>query len=200
MEISISKQQLIALFGAILLLLGSFLPVVSAPIVGSMSLFSSGKSDGLIIVVLAVVAMILAVLNKIKEIRIVAIISIGVVLFDFYQAYSKISNLKKEMTEKLADNPFGGMASAMMDSVQLQYGWVVLLLGGVILLFGSLVKIVEPGVVTGNSSIETLTRSPITEGKAPPIVESKINKHVCRYCNANLPANSLKCDECGSIN
>ena len=76
MEISISKQQLIALFGAILLLIGAFLPVLSAPIVGSVSLFNNGKSDGMIIAGLAVIAIIeaaqvrtRAVGKKLKEVQ-----------------------------------------------------------------------------------------------------------------------------------
>ena len=75
MEISISKQQLIAIFGAILLLIGAFLPVLSAPIIGSVSLFNNGKSDGMIIAGLAVITIILAVLNYMKAIRIAAVMS-----------------------------------------------------------------------------------------------------------------------------
>ena len=38
-----TKQQLIGLTGGAVLLLGIFLPIVSMPIVGSVSIFSSGR-------------------------------------------------------------------------------------------------------------------------------------------------------------
>lgn len=38
-----TKQQLIGFLGALLLLIGVFLPVLSVPIVGSISLLNNGK-------------------------------------------------------------------------------------------------------------------------------------------------------------
>lgn len=193
-EVSISKQQLILLVGAILLLIGAFLPVLSVPIMGSITLFNNGRSDGLIIVGLAVVAIALTVLNKINIIRIVAIASLAIVFFDLYRVYTKISNAKIEISEKLANNPFGNAASAMMDTIQLQYGWVVLIIGCLILLFGSFFKIVNPGEVRQKH------RGAITEGKEPLITEVKPLIRKCRFCNAVMPEKSLKCSSCGSIN
>ncbi|AYO54201.1 hypothetical protein [Acinetobacter wuhouensis] len=194
MEISISKQQLIAFFGAILLLIGAFLPVLSVPIVGSISLFNNGKSDGLIIVVLAGIAIVLAIINQIKAIRFVAMVSLIVVLFDLYKVYSKISDAKREMSEKLAGNPFGGMANAMMDTIQLQYGWVVLILGCLILLFGSFFKIVN------SDEARKQVRGAISEGRETPVIDNSPIVRTCKFCHAEMPNNSLKCNECGSIN
>jgi hypothetical protein len=38
------------------------------------------------------------------------------------------------MSPELADNPFRGIAEAMAGSVQLQWGWAVLVVGSVLLL------------------------------------------------------------------
>lgn len=192
MEISISKQQLIALFGAILLLIGAFLPVLSAPIVGSVSLFNNGKSDGMIIAGLAVIAIVLAALNYMKAIRIVAVISLVIVIVDFYSVYSRINKMKEEVTSKLGDNPFQGLATTMLDSVQLQYGWVVLFLGCAVLLVSAFFKVVDP--------TERRVRSEITEGRESPVINSALVVRKCKFCDADMPSNSLKCNACGSIN
>ena len=54
-----TKQQLIGLFGSLLLLIGVFLPVLSVPIMGSISLLNNGRSDGMIIFGLAIASSVL---------------------------------------------------------------------------------------------------------------------------------------------
>lgn len=61
-----TKSQLVGFVGAITLLIGVFLPVVSMPIVGSISLLNNGKSDGAVLLGLAITSMILILLNKIR--------------------------------------------------------------------------------------------------------------------------------------
>jgi len=47
------KRQLVGLAGTILLAVGVFLPLVSMPLIGSLTYFNNGRGDGVIVLILA---------------------------------------------------------------------------------------------------------------------------------------------------
>jgi len=59
---------------------------------------------------------------------------LGFTLFNFQYRFSK---MKAEMNKGLEDNPFRGLADLAVQSVQMQWGWAVLLVGGVMLLIAA---------------------------------------------------------------
>jgi hypothetical protein len=135
-----TKQQLVGFGGAILLLIGVFLPVISAPIVGAISLINNGQGDGSVILILAIITIILVFVNKVELLWIPAGLSGLILVLDFYHMSSRISRMKEEMTSQMQGNMFGGLAEAMMSTVQLQYGWVVLAIGCVLLILAPFIK------------------------------------------------------------
>jgi hypothetical protein len=132
-EKSARMKQTLAILGASLLFVGVFLPIVSLPIIGSLNYFHNGQGDGTIILVLAVVSVILAATRRFRGLLVTGLCSVGLLLFTLANFMIRMSELRGQMQEQLAGNPFRGLADLAMNSIQLQWGWAVLMLGGVLI-------------------------------------------------------------------
>ncbi len=136
-------KQLLGLIGSIVLSLGVFTPIVSVPIMGNMNYFHNGKGDGTIVLILAVISLVLVLANKYKGLWFTGIGSLGVILFTFikFQAIMSImSQAKADMELELAGNPFRGLAVMAMQSVQLQWGWALLIVGAALVIASAAMK------------------------------------------------------------
>ncbi|ENX13293.1 hypothetical protein F895_02597 [Acinetobacter sp. CIP 64.2] len=203
-----SKQQLIGFFGAFLLLIGVFLPVISAPLIGTVSLINNGKGDGMIICGLAILSFVIIALKRIKLLWLSGGISFLLLSYDLYTIASTISKTKAEVTSKLQGNPFGGLAEAMMSSIQLQYGWVILFIGCIIL-------IITPYLQNNDKSEEV---SQLNDQFQPPVIDQKNKKVVvdlfdynekanmdsvemksCPFCHELIRLTAIKCKHCNSM-
>jgi hypothetical protein len=51
-----------------------------------------------------------------------------------------MGEVKAQMQEKLSNNPFKGIADVAMQSVQIQWGWAVLVVGAVLLIAAAAVR------------------------------------------------------------
>jgi hypothetical protein len=131
---------MLAIVGAFLLFVGVFLPIVSMPIVGSLNYFHNGQGDGTIVLVLAAISIILAVTKSFRGLWVTGLCSIGLMLFALVGFLMRISEVREQMQTQLADNPFRGLADVAMNSVQLQWGWAVLILGGVLIVVAAAMR------------------------------------------------------------
>lgn len=134
------KKQVIALLGSIILFIGVFMPIISVPMIGNMNYFQNGKGDGVIIIILAFLSIIFSFLNKNQGLWFTGIGSLIVLLFTFVNFQMKLSELKSQMAIELEGNPFGGLADLAMQSVQLQWGWAVLIVGTVMIIVSAIIK------------------------------------------------------------
>lgn len=133
----ITQRQLVAIAGAALLLLGIFAPIVTLPLVGSVNYFHNGKGDGSIIGALAVATVYFAITRKYKRLWWTGLGAAGVMLFTFIAFQLRISELKSSMEKDLAGNPFRGLADMAVGSIQLSWGWVILVFGIACVLFAA---------------------------------------------------------------
>ena len=122
-------SKTIALVGAALLFVGAFMPIVSAPIIGSLNYFQNGKGDGVVIVLMAIATATLTMTGRTRHVLWTGLASLAMLAFTFINFQSKMGEVRANMEAELADNPFRGLAEAAVGSVQLQWGWAILVLG-----------------------------------------------------------------------
>ena len=138
-----NTKQLLGFIGSIVLFIGVFTPIVSVPIMGNMNYFQNGEGDGTIVLVLAVISLILVLAKKYKGLWFTGIASLGIMLFTFMSFQSKMSQLtqlKADMESELAGNPFRGLADMAIQSIQLQWGWALLLVGAALVIASAAAK------------------------------------------------------------
>ena len=135
-----TKKQLLGLIGSIVLFVGVFTPIVSVPIMGNMNYFQNGKGDGTIVLILAVISLVLVLVKKYKGLWFTGIGSLAVMLFTFINFQSTISQAKADMELELAENPFRGLVDMAMQSVQLQWGWALLIVGAALVIASAAIK------------------------------------------------------------
>lgn len=126
--------RLLGLLGAGLLFLGVFTPIVSAPFLGSQNYFQNGEGDGIIIVAMAIVAIGMILSGRLRLVWLPGAAALAMLAFTFFSFRRGLGSIRDEMIAELAGNPFAGLGEAMLGSVQLQWGWAVLVLGGTLLI------------------------------------------------------------------
>ena len=133
-------EQLLGIIGSIIIFVGVFAPIVSVPIMGNMNYIQSGKGDGIILLVLAIVTLALVLTKHYRGLWFTGFGSLGVMLFTFISFQSKMSQMKSQMESQLAGNPFRGLADMAMQSVQLQWGWALLIVGAGLVIASAALK------------------------------------------------------------
>lgn len=129
-----SKKQIVALAACTVLIFGVFAPVISVPFVGSINLFYNGHGDGVLLLLGAGISAICALIDQNWALWLTGLGSFGITLFDLFNAASTISNAKGEMDQLLSGDLLKGFADVALQSVQLEWGWAVLIFGSSLLL------------------------------------------------------------------
>jgi hypothetical protein len=123
------RRQSFGIIGSILLFIGVFTPIISLPFVGNMNYFQNGRGDGVIILALALTSFVITLARKFVGLWITGFGSLAVMLFTFVNFQIRMSEIQDDMETRLADNPFRGIADVAMQSIQIQWGWAVLIVG-----------------------------------------------------------------------
>ena len=139
-SVCMKTKQLLAVFGSILLFVGVFTPLVSLPIVGSLNYFQNGKGDGIFVLVLAALSLILALTRSYERLWLTAGGSLAVLTFTFVRFEMIRQQMLSVMDRDLSGNPFAGLARLAVDSVQIQWGWALLLVGVGMVIAGAALK------------------------------------------------------------
>lgn len=130
-----NKRQILGFAGAGLLAIGVFAPLISIPIAGSINYFNNGSGDGVIVLVLAIISAFLVAIRRYRVLWVTGLACLGLIGFSFMNISSSLAEFEREM----ADNPFRGLAN-----VQMQWGWMVLVTGAVLLLAAAASKGAAP--------------------------------------------------------
>lgn len=90
----------------------------------------------MIVLALAVLSLILSLTSAIHMLMLTSLVAGSVVAFTFYNFQVRMAEATAQIRADLIGNPFAGLAEASVKSVQLQWGWGLLIVG-VIALFGA---------------------------------------------------------------
>ncbi|MCK4850671.1 MAG: hypothetical protein KAT11_04925 [Phycisphaerae bacterium] len=131
-----NMNLVLAAIAAFVIVVGVFLPVVKVPIIGSMNYFQNGQGDGVFVIILALIAVLL-ILNGKRLLNLAPAVLITIILSYFLY---NIRHSVAEMKQVADDNIFGGLAAAMADTVQIQFGWFLMLFGNVMLYVAICIK------------------------------------------------------------
>jgi hypothetical protein len=132
--------------GAALLAAGLFTPIVTMPIIGSVSLFGNGTNlIAIDLLLIAVVAAALAAKGRLRDVLWPGIAANGILLYEFGSLQYRLSQMRETLGKELQGNPFAGLAQGAMSAVQVQWGWLVLAGGAGLLVYAGLTAQTEGG-------------------------------------------------------
>ncbi len=134
------RRQLFAIIGCFVLTIGVFAPLVSMPFMGSLNYFKNGRGDGVFVLVLAGLSLIAALCRRYGWLWLTGLGSLGMLTFTFFNFQDGMSEMKAKMARDLEGNPFRGFGDLAVESIQMQWGWAVLLAGGIMLLIAAGMK------------------------------------------------------------
>ena len=130
----VTQRQLIGLVGAAVLAIGVFMPLLSGPMGTSVNMFNNGNGYGASMLALAAGSAGLVLTRRYRLLwgAGAAVLVVLAVLFARVQA--GISKAREIMEQELKGNPFRFLADSAMESMQMQWGWAVLVIGAAMLL------------------------------------------------------------------
>lgn len=131
-----NTKEIIGFIGIGLITIGAFLPFIKLPIIGSLNYFRNGEGDGTILLILAFGSLLFILIDKMKWLWITGGCSALTLLYTLYNFKVRMNEVKGEIDTSLEGNPFKGITDVMIQSVQLEVGVPVLIIG-ILLIFVS---------------------------------------------------------------
>jgi hypothetical protein len=129
-----TRKIILGLLGSGLLFIGVFLPLVRLPFIGNINYFQNGQGDGVIVLILAAISFILVFMERHDWHYVTGGLALAMILYTFVNIQFGLARSRADLHTELAGNPFRGLAEVAMQSIQMQWGWAVLLLGGLLLI------------------------------------------------------------------
>jgi hypothetical protein len=134
------KPQYLPVTGAVALLVGSFLPVYSLPLLGSITWIANGETFGTATVLLAVITAVLSALQRHRLVWVtgwlhLALLVLGLAGFYWKKGQLGAAALHRSSTDALN---LSGLEAAYYDAIQLTWGWCVLVLGAGLVIYGAI--------------------------------------------------------------
>jgi hypothetical protein len=133
-QASVDARLWLGLSGSIILFVGTFAPALSVPIVGSQNFFQNGTGYGLLLLALVGISLLSVLARNYRPLLLTGIVSLGSVLVEFIVFQQRLSSIMQETNDRLANNPFRGIADVALGSIQIQWGWAVLFVGSIVLI------------------------------------------------------------------
>lgn len=125
----------IALLGAALLVLGAFAPLVSLPLVGSVTAMQDGRALGWIWLVLAALAAYYAVNDEDEGVGRVGKGALAIASLWLLYMVVKLSDARATAAKEMEGSMFKSVADAAMGAIHFQWGWAALFVGAGTLIY-----------------------------------------------------------------
>ena len=115
---------------------GTFMPIVSLPLVGGINYFAGGRGDGTIVLALSAAVAVAVIFGYRRMAAVMGGAALIVMITTVLKLLEALSQIHGEATKLARDNPFGGLAVAVAHSIGLEWGWMPLI-GGAIVIAGA---------------------------------------------------------------
>ncbi|MBC7399169.1 MAG: hypothetical protein H7289_04425 [Mucilaginibacter sp.] len=128
--------SLISFIGFVLLLAGTWCPLLRPFHLFNMNVYALNQPYGLVLLLTAIIGILGIGLNKIKLVRVVSWLSLVLVLLLFVAAYLKVNT-------SFSFIPFKSFAGFLASQIKFKWGWYVLFTGPLLALVGSMIKLAK---------------------------------------------------------
>jgi len=122
--------KVIVLIGALLLALGTLLPVIEVPKRGAINLWDVDRT-GAVVMVLAAAAAGLALLNRPRHALWPGIGSLLTLAYAYQRVNAEIAAAELRLRGNAGEDPLGAVRDLVASSALIEYGWAVLALGAI---------------------------------------------------------------------
>lgn len=122
--------KVLALVGAAMLGFGAFLPIVSVPKRGSMTMMQL-EYAGIILLGLAAIIVALALIERTRHVVWPGIGSLVLLGYSYFRVNTEIAMSRARLGGDAGDDPLQALRDLTASSSRLEWGWGVLALGGV---------------------------------------------------------------------
>jgi hypothetical protein len=135
-----AMRSRLGLAGALVLFIGLFTPIIHVPIAGSINYFQNGHGAGMLLLAFAIAAVVLVFTSRFRYLKWVGGLSLLVVCFALIRLLVAISVATHYVanTRPGEGNPFVGLERAAVASIQVQWGWLLLIAGSLLILVAGL--------------------------------------------------------------
>tara|TARA_Y100001956_G_scaffold54569_1_gene53513 strand:+ start:38 stop:1621 length:1584 start_codon:yes stop_codon:yes gene_type:complete len=130
----------VGFLGVILLFIGIFSPIASVPMIGNFNLFKNGEGDGVLILFLSSFWLMMFMRDGRMKLTILSFLIGGLVIYELIFTYNRIQNIKSDLANQLTGNPFADIAHTMIGSMEIMWGWILLIFGVSLMLLSSILK------------------------------------------------------------
>jgi len=155
-EYNMPLRKILGLVGSLILFIGVFTPIISLPVVGNLNYFQNGKGDGLVILVFSVFSVFLTLTKRYKFLLFTGIGSLTTLAFTFIKFHESISQIESQI---------GALGEVILNTVQIQWGFAVLIVGAAFLIAAALLK--ETALETEEEKVdETLSFGGVSGAKS----------------------------------
>lgn len=134
---TLALHHVLALAGAALLYAGLFAPVLHVPFFGELSYLHFGQVEAFIVLLLTGAATLLTAFNLTHWTWGPSVGSTACIAFTAFSLWRTAVQTHAEIQTNFAISPLRQLAQVTLDSVEIKWGWVVLVTGAILSLVGA---------------------------------------------------------------
>ena len=139
-SVNLGSKQILGISGSAILFFGVFTPIIQIPFYGYQNFFQNGKGGGVLIILFSFLALYGTLTGVNALLKTASLGAFCILGFTFINFHLKMADAKSDLDAQLTGSPFAGFAEVALQSVQLSWGWAVLILGAGLLLAAAMIK------------------------------------------------------------
>jgi hypothetical protein len=133
------EPKTLGMVGVVMLFISLFTPVINLPVGGSMALYQNAGA-AIFIFLACAASLYLLTKNRLKDLRYPGFSSFLLLMAFCLATYYRLEQIRTSTIKSLSGNPFAGMATAMLSTMGMGWGWVLALTGSALITYASVLK------------------------------------------------------------